>query len=359
MNYSNLIKLYKNNEFREIDKDVNAKKFYLLRSLSKSATLKSFCSFCKVSPDLDVVLDSKEISCEKITNYIRQNFTPKTDEEIKKIEAELNKLQNFDWGGSAGNSLEKNLVNNVIKRFSRYDDVIEALAGPVQRSVYGYTLNSWYNHWSSIMIEDIFNANPNVIPTIDLVEKIDFYINDIPFDLKVTYFPEELMKSVIGDTLKETFGKKSELACTKDVCKKLNIAIPQDLEDRALLICLQGLLRDNIQKPEASDFLSKLAKIKNNVYQSYLDDPNKLIVWLYENQGEMRFDAANRFYVVLIDRENPHESWKLKRNRNLLKDRINEKVNSFDKNKLNKVEFYWFKNEKKYECYSELLFIYK
>ncbi len=358
MKYSEFIKLYKNNQFREIDREATSRKFYLLRSLSKKATLKEFCRKYNVEENLDIILDDQKITSDELVKYIRNKFVPKTEKEIKDIERELNKMQYFDWGGSAGNSLEKNLVNNVIKKYQNYDDVIQALNGPVQRSVYGYTLNSWYNHWSSIMIEDIFNANSNVLPTIDLVEKIDFYIHNVPFDLKVTYFPEELMKNKIGEILKLNFGKKSELACTKDICKSIGIQIPIDLNERSLIICLQNLLRES-NDDRAKKFMDKLLDIKNNVYKYYMKNPNELIIWLYENQGEMRFDAANRFYLVLIDRENPHESWKLKRNGNLLKDKIDEKLNGFDENDLNEIEFWWTKDEKQYKCYSELLFISK
>ena len=309
MSYSELIKLYKNNEFREIDKSPVAKKFYLLRSLSKKQTLRNFCTEFAVDEDLDSILENKLITEENIIKYIKRKFVPKTDEEISSIEVELNKMQNFDWGGSAGNNLEKNIVNNVIKRTLSYDGIEKALAGPIQRSVYGYTMNSWYNHWSSIMIEEIFNCNEKIIPTIDLVEKIDFFINGVPFDLKVTYFPEELLKKEIADKLNEAFGSKSELTCCKRLARDIGIAIPNDLENRALTICLQNLFNESVD-PRAKEFMVKLNTIKNQVYEDYISHPNDLIVWLYENQGEMRFDAANRFYVVLIDKEKPFESWK-------------------------------------------------
>ncbi len=73
----------------------------------------------------------------------------------------------------------------------------------------------------------------------------------------------------------------------------------------------------------------------------------------------MRFDAANRFYVILIDKEHPFDSWKLKRNVNLLKEAIKNKIAAFHSDNLNKVSFYWYKTGRTYDCYSELLFICK
>ena len=53
---------------------------------------------------------------------------------------------------------------------------------------------SWYNHWTSIIIEDIFKDHANVLPAVGLVKKIDFFVRDVPFDLKVTYLPEGYLK---------------------------------------------------------------------------------------------------------------------------------------------------------------------
>lgn len=356
MSYSDLLSLYKNNRFREIDESPDAQKFYLLRSISKKNTLRDFSRKHSLQDNLDDILSNNVITVEKIIEYIRETFVPKTETEISDIEAELNKMQNFDWGGSAGNSLEKNIVNNVVKKNLKYDDVQRAIAGPIQHSVYGYTLNSWYNHWSSILIQEIFYANPKVIPTIDLVEKIDFFIEGTPFDLKVTYFPEELMEKKIAPRLQEEFGRRNELTCMKKIAREIGISIPADLERRALTICLHNLLCESTSEI-AQDFLVKLSEIKSEVYDYYVMHPNELIVWLYENQGERRFDAANRFYVVLIDRDKPFDSWKLKRNVRLLKDKINEKIDEFDENQRNCVKFHWENDEKDYSCYSEILFI--
>ncbi|NJN78261.1 MAG: hypothetical protein HC803_07965 [Saprospiraceae bacterium] len=106
----------------------------------------------------------------------------------------MNRLQHFDWGGSFGNSLEKNIVNNYVKKIQSYQVINDEIEGSLLNSLRGYTLNSWYNHWTSIIIEDLFKDHETVLPTVGLVKKIDFFINDIPFDLKVTYFPEQLLK---------------------------------------------------------------------------------------------------------------------------------------------------------------------
>lgn len=358
MNYDDLNNLYKNNEFRKIDREDNARKFYLLRSISKSKTITSFCQKYNVEKDLNNILGNKYITEDMIIEFIKSKSILKSSQQIKDIEAELNKMQVFDWRGSMGNNLEKNIVNNYIKKILKYEEIEDAIAGGIQKSVYGYTLNSWYNHWSTVLIENIFNSNKGILPTVDSIEKIDFFIDSVPFDLKVTYFPDGLMEKCIAEQLKEKYGSKKELTCAKNIAKKLDITIPKDLNDKALTICLNNLLKESVEE-KAKIFIKDLNRMKKDVIEYYKKNPQELMIWLYENQGEMRFDAANRFYLVLVDSENIYESWKLKRNVNLLKKQIDSKLNYFDKDNLNEIKFHWKKDGKDYDCISELLFIIK
>lgn len=358
MKYNELIVLYNNNEFRKIDNEPNSRKFYLLRSISKKKTIKKFCKKYELEENLDEILSNPDITEEIIVDFIKSEFVPKSTDEILKIETELNKISNFDWGGSMGNSLEKNIVDNYIKKLSKYEEIEKSISGGIQKSVYGYTINSWYNHWSSIMIEEIFNKNDKVLPTIDLVEKIDFFIDNVPFDLKVTYFPEELMKEKMGDKLFEIYGSKSELTCAKKIAKELKIEIPKDLNKRELLMYLRNLLSESVDE-RAKNFIKDVKEIKKNVITYYKENSNELIIWLYEKQGDRRFDAANRFYVVLTDSENISDSWKLKRNVDLLKTEINNKLSAFSRDKLNNISFKWKKDGKTYNCIAEILFISK
>ena len=246
MNYDELNNLYKNNEFRKIDKESNSEKFYLLRSISKAKTIKKFCKIYKLEKNFNDIFNNKNVTEEMIIKFIRNEFVSKSIEQIKNIECELNKMQSFNWGGSMGNGLERNIINNYVKKTLKYEEIEDAIAGPIQKSVHGYTLNSWYNHWSTILIEEIFNNNERIIPTVDLVEKIDFFIDSIPFDLKVTYFPDELMKNSIAKQLQKHYGSKNELTCAKRIARELDIAIPSDLNGKDLTICLNNLLKESV-----------------------------------------------------------------------------------------------------------------
>jgi hypothetical protein len=55
-----------------------------------------------------------------------------------------------------------------------------------------------------------------------------------------------------------------------------------------------------------------------------IENPQKLAVWMYENQGAQRFGADNRLFVVLLDKNNPDLSWELKRDFDLVFNRIDD-----------------------------------
>lgn len=54
---------------------------------------------------------------------------------------------------------------------------------------------------------------------------------------------------------------------------------------------------------------------------------------MYENQGAQRFGADNRLFVVLLDENNPERSWELKRDFNLVFQKVD---NFFDKEVVSK-----------------------
>jgi hypothetical protein len=56
--------------------------------------------------------------------------------------------------------------------------------------------------------------------------------------------------------------------------------------------------------------MRELNQKKLTIVEDAKRSPKELIVWLYENQGEMRFDASNRFFLILVNSSNLSESWK-------------------------------------------------
>jgi hypothetical protein len=114
------------------------------------------------------------------------------------------------------------------------------------------------------------------------------------------------------------------------------------------------------QKPEAKKFLAEFRQTRWSMIQEVIKEPQRLIKWLYEEQGERRFDAANRLFLVLIDKNDLEESWKMKRNLDLLKDKINSYLDKFNGKEIEKlkIEFDWM-DGKRYTALSDVIFIVK
>ena len=213
-------------------------------------------------------------------------------------------------------------------------------------------MNSWYNHWTSIIIEDLFKDHETVLPTIGQVRKIDFFINDIPFDLKVTYFPEQLFQDKLRDN-----GYGNELTELKGICRKLDIYIPSDLKNKVLKLHLYNKVSED-QRGEAREFIAELQDQKRIIIEEAEANPTELKRWFYENQGEARFDASNRFFLVLTNETDISNSWKLKRNVMFLRQNIHDHLDnlSMDMSSL-ETEFYWRKDQQTYNCKSDILFL--
>jgi hypothetical protein len=173
-------------------------------------------------------------------------------------------------------------------------------------------LCSWYNHWTSIVIEDIFRDHASVLPAVGLIKKIDFFVNGVPFDLKVTYFPEGYIKDC-----RRADDRRPELTLLKQWARKKSVPFSGDLPESRLL---SDLWRKAL--------LAQLSGFRQQLIRDAQVDPSRLIRWLYENQGVRRFDASNRLFLVLVDTSDFFESWKLKRAKPLLEVGITDYLDS-------------------------------
>ena len=330
--------------------------------MSRKAIMEEFCMLHNINLEglnsrnyFPHVFEIEDVTDTLINEFINQKY--QEERAVRSANQDylvdqLNRLQHFDWGGSFGNSLEKNIVNNYVKKIQSFDRINEEIEGSLLSSLRGYTLNSWYNHWTSIIIEDLFKDHETVLPTIGQVRKIDFFINDIPFDLKVTYFPEQLFQDKLRDN-----GYGNELTELKGICRKLDIYIPSDLKNKVLKLHLYNKVSED-QRGEAREFIAELQDQKRIIIEEAEANPTELKRWFYENQGEARFDASNRFFLVLTNETDISNSWKLKRNVMFLRQNIHDHLDnlSMDMSSL-ETEFYWRKDQQTYNCKSDILFL--
>lgn len=312
---------YKADAITELSKSEDGRRFLLLRSLSRAEYLQSLAATCGIdvssigSRELFPTLYNSTVSIAQIKAAIKSIFQTERAARAGNEGAlinELYKMKEFYWGGLHQNSLEKTIVDNYVKKIQSYEDLNARIDNELFDSMRGYVRCSWYNHWTSIIIEDIFKAHQNVLPAVGLVKKIDFFVHDVPFDLKVTYLPEGYVK----DRRRE-LGVRPELTLLKQAARKRSLAIDTELSDADLLEHLWGVIADQPDE-DARKLIGDLRITRLQMVGEIAKDPTVLIRWLYENQGERRFDASNRLFLVLVNEDNFFQSWQLKRNRTLL-----------------------------------------
>ncbi len=193
---------------------------------------------------------------DAIDKFIRERYDKKilerkeiiSDEDLKK---ELMKVTTFSWGSVQG-KLDQKIQNEYVRKIVRYEDLINGVKAKLHDDITNYVICTWFNHWTTVLIEEHISSHKKVIPTIKNIKGIDVFFDGQPFDLKVTYLPR------------------------------------------------------GYDPAEA------------------IKSPSTLAVWMYENQGAERFGADNRLFVVLIDKDNPDRSWELKRNFDLIFNKIDD-----------------------------------
>ncbi len=197
---------------------------------------------------------------------------------------ELHKVKDFSWGVVQG-QLDQKIQTEYVRRIYRYDDLISGVKAKLHDDVTSYVICTWYNHWTTVLIEEHISQHPNVIPTLKNIKGIDIFVDDQPFDLKITYLPRGYN--------------------------------PEDV-------------------------------VKN---------PKNLGIWMYENQGDQRFGADNRLFVVLLYAKNPQDSWKLKRDFDIVFSKIDD---FFNKEKVSATDEVVFSYARKtYTAVSKVLLIFQ
>lgn len=351
---------YDENNFESILSHKRGILFLKLRSLSRKEILIELAKQLKLdvpnvsSEHLFKFIFCKKPSAEAIDKFIREKYSEERRKRISNedfLYSQLYKLKEFYWGGFYQNAVEQTIANNYIKKIQDFGKLCSLIEKEIKPRLSGYILCSWYNHWTSILIEDMFKDSPYILPTVGLIKKIDFFWNNFPFDLKVTYFPDGFMK-----LKRRERGLKQELTLLKIYAKKHNISFNKDSSGDEIFYELLTKISEDTSK-EAREFIKAFHKERKEIILDSVKEPSNLIKWLYEEQGIRRFDAANRFFLILVDLRNLEESWKLKRNKKLLKENINKYLDankSIDFKKL-KISFTW--QNKTYTTHSTVLFI--
>ncbi len=329
-------KLYKNEELDEFSNDSIGLLWLKTKSISRKELIAEFLkinnitlketALAKQFVELFGILSTDVINSNQILdNFIKSENTKQVGAlNTAQLVSELYKLKNFDWGGDYQNSLDKYLVSRYVKvQNPSYENLLSKFETEISVAVQGYVLNSWYNHWSSILIEHIFKSHTEVLPTVGQIKSVDFFINDVPFDLKVTYLPAEYIK-----TKRKEKGLPVELTFLKKKATEAKIIFDKTAKPVDIFYEIVEKMKDR-NDDFCLDILKTLKNEKLEILQEVQDNPKMLATWLYENQGEMRFGSENRLFLVLVDTDDFTNSWKLKRNIDLLKPTILSYLDNF------------------------------
>lgn len=271
--------------------------------------------------------------------------TKKINEE--EVKSDLRKIDTYEWGGDQNNSLDQYLVKRYVKDISNYN-TLQKKADEIATNAWKFVQTSWYNKWTSYLIESIFKKHERVLSAIGEIKSVDFFIDDYPIDLKVTYFPNEYMEN----RLKEKIGNK-ELTWLKKKAKALGIKSGKKLSNSEQITFLKEELENNGH----SEVIKQLTDTKKYIIEEVRKHPKTLIKWLYEHQSVRLFGAENRLFLVLVDIKDMKQSWKMKRAFSLLEPKITEYLNKFSAKSLKKITFN-FKGTT-YTSLSDIIFIVK
>lgn len=361
-------KLHKNEELEEFSKDNVGLLWLKTKSIIRKELIAEFLkinnitlqetALAKQFIELFGILCSDVINSNNILDgFIKlENAKQVGTLNTEELVSELYKLKNFDWGGDYQNSLDKYLVSRYVKvQNPSYENLLSKFETEISVAVQGYVLNSWYNHWSSILIEHIFKSHTEVLPTVGQIKSVDFFINDVPFDLKVTYLPAEYIK-----TKRKEKGLPVELTYLKKKATEANIVFDKTAKPADIFYEIVEKMKDR-NDAFCIDVLMTLKDEKLEILKEVQNEPKILATWLYENQGEMRFGSENRLFLVLVDTDDFTNSWKLKRNIDLLKPTILTYLDNFKTKNIEdlKIEFEFKGKTKTFTALTDIIFVVK
>lgn len=339
-NFEKWDKKFRDQDLFSFNGNENAILWLKARAISRKELLIQFCEnnnikltstkIAQQKVELFAQLEKKPDSMNMLNRFLRDKNNElynKKGIDKNALKEDLYKVQHYEWGGDRNNSLDKHLVSRYVKVISKYDELCKKQQ-EIADNAWHYIQNSWYNNWTSYLIESLFKDHTKVISAVGEIKSVDFFIGNNPIDLKVTFFPKEYMDL----KLEEKLGKR-ELPWLKSKAKEINVTVGKDLTPTLQVYSLTEQIKDHGE----AGILDELKEYKKQVIDDVQKKPEDLMKWLYTKQGEMRFGAENRIFVILVDFSNMNDSWKMKRNFNLIEEKVQAYLDGFNDNSLKRI----------------------
>ncbi len=136
-----------------------------------------------------------DVPQNKIDEFIKRKYQEQVKERQKLIsdealKQEVLKVKEFRWGVVQG-QLDQKIQTEYVRRFVRYEDLIQGVKSRLHDDITHYVIATWYNHWTTVLIEDHISQHSKVIPTLKNNFGVDIFFDNQPFDLKITYLPKD------------------------------------------------------------------------------------------------------------------------------------------------------------------------
>lgn len=151
-------------------------------------------------------------------NYNRQLSFWYTDSETEKQLHELSTISLVQDEFSPNSSIDKQIFSKV-KKSTNIED-INNIVSDMNRLMKIKIYWTYYNTQTTRIIEDIFSRHKKVLPTLVDIKGVDFFIDMIPLDLKITHIPkgfnenfnkQELIKWLYENQSEQRFAAENRL----------------------------------------------------------------------------------------------------------------------------------------------------
>lgn len=359
-NFEKWDKAFRAQNLYAFNNDANALLWLKVRAVSRGKQMKQFLNnngltltstkITEQNVELFELMEQRQDAKSMLDNYLQSKnhewYTSMGIDE-EKLKADLYKVQFYAWGGDQNNSLDKHLVSRYVKVISKYDDLVSK-QGEIANNAWNYVQNSWYNNWTSFLIESLFKRHPKVVSAVGEIKSVDFFIDDFPVDLKVTFFPNQYM----DEKIKLKLGK-SVLSWLKTKGREFGIVSSTgDSESQQIYT-----LTEKFREQGHDNIINSLNNVKSEVIKDAQNNPVELMTWLYAHQGEMRFGAENRLFLILADSTDMSQSWKMKRAFSLIEPEVQSYLDRFTNQSLKKIDFTFKKQE--YSSLADVIFVVK
>ena len=152
----------------------------------------------------DLIKRLIDIPQDKIDEFIKRKYRKLIEERQSLIsdddlKRELLKVKDFRWGVVQG-QLDQKIQTEYVRRFVRYEELLQGVKSKLHDDITHYVIATWYNHWTTVLIEDHISQHPRVIPTLKNNFGVDIFFDNQPFDLKITYLPKDFtLEQILKD----------------------------------------------------------------------------------------------------------------------------------------------------------------